>query len=299
MIFPKISIITPSFNQGEYLERTIQSVLNQNYPNLEYIIMDGGSTDHSVEIIKKYEDRITFWKSEPDRGMYDALQKGFAKSTGDIMTWINSDDTLAIKSLFTAAQIFSDYPQVEWLNGLPNQMDEEGRLTGVAALPRWNKYNYLKKDFKYIQQEGIFWRRSLWEKAGGFIDVNFHLAADLELWSRFFIHAQLYYVNTLLGTFRARSKNQKSLEQLDDYHDDALMVLQQMHSSLEEQKNIKLTQTSFWRMVSKRPLQFIYKMLKYDKVAAAVYEYPPSFYFNRAANKFMLPEELNSYRNNT
>ena len=288
-IFPKISIITPSFNQADFLEATILSVLSQNYPNLEYIIMDGGSTDDSVSIIKKYENRLTFWTSEPDNGMYDAIQKGFKKSTGDIMAWINSDDTLAIKSLFTVAQIFSDYPQIEWLNGLPNQMDEEGRLTGVAALPRWNKYNYLKKDFKYIQQEGLFWRRSLWEKAGGSFDINYNLAADMELWSRFFIHADLYYVNTLLGTFRARNKNQKSLEQLEEYHAEALQVIQKMPCTKEEQKNIKLIQTSFWRMVSKRPLRFIYKMLNYDKVASSVYSYPPVFYFDRAANKFMLP----------
>ena len=291
MSFPKITISTPSFNQGAFLEQAILSVLNQNYPNLEYIIMDGGSTDQSVDVIKKYEKQLAFWASEPDNGMYDAIQKGFDKSSGDIMAWINSDDTLAIKSLYTVAQIFSDYPQIEWLNGIPNQMDEDGRLVGVGALPQWNKYRYLQKDFKYIQQEGLFWRRSLWEKAGGYIDTNVKLAADLELWSRFFAHAELYYLNSILGTYRVRSKNQKSLEQLDEYNTEAINILQKMPASKTEIENMQKSQSVFWKIVHKRPLRFIFKLLKYDKVEEALYQYPPVLYISRKSNTFIIPEK--------
>ena len=96
----KISIITPSYNQGEYIEKTIKSILDQGYPNLEYIIMDGGSNDETVEIIKKYEDKITFWQSEPDKGQTDAINKGFEKCTGDIVTWLCSDDYYEPNVLF-------------------------------------------------------------------------------------------------------------------------------------------------------------------------------------------------------
>lgn len=108
MIFPKISVITPSFNQGTYLEETIQSVLNQKYPNLEYIIIDGGSTDNSVEIIKKYQDHLTYWISEKDSGQSEAINKGFEIATGEIITWINSDDLLLADVLLKIASLFME-----------------------------------------------------------------------------------------------------------------------------------------------------------------------------------------------
>ena len=115
MTTPRISIITPNYNQEDFLEQTILSVIGQNYPNLEYIIIDGGSTDGSVEIIKKYEKHLSHWVSEPDSGLYHALQKGFSRSTGEIMGWINSDDILHRKSLFVLAEVFSTNDEIDWL----------------------------------------------------------------------------------------------------------------------------------------------------------------------------------------
>ncbi len=284
---PKISIITPSYNQGRFLEQTILSVLDQNYPDLEYIIIDGGSTDNSVEIIKKFSEKLTWWISEPDAGMYDAIQKGFDKSTGEIMGWINSDDTLSIKSLFTAAEVFTDYPGIAWLNGIPNQMDEDGRIVGVGNMPQWNKYRYLQKDFKYIQQEGLFWRRDLWNKAGGYIDINLQLAADMELWSRFFMFAELYYIKGILGTHRARSKNQKSLEQLDEYNEEAISVLNKMKPTKEELYNIGVSKSSLWKITSKRPFRFLFKLLNYNSVECSINQYPQPLYFNRDTKRFV------------
>ena len=123
--FPKISIITPSYNQGQYIEQTILSVIGQGYPNLEYIIIDGGSTDNTVEIIKKYSDKISYWISEPDKGQSDALIKGLEKCTGDIFNWINSDDYFEENSFFNIAQYFIDHPSIAMLSGFCNCFDNE------------------------------------------------------------------------------------------------------------------------------------------------------------------------------
>ncbi|MDW8303193.1 MAG: glycosyltransferase family 2 protein, partial [Bacteroidia bacterium] len=140
--YPVISIVTPSFNQGEFLEQTIVSVLEQNYPRLEYIIIDGGSTDNSVEIIKKYEKYLTYWVSEPDRGIYDALQKGFAHTTGEIMGWINSDDMYHKNSFSLVAEIFFQYPQIDWLSGIPTIFDEKGRTVTVKPLRKYSRFAF-------------------------------------------------------------------------------------------------------------------------------------------------------------
>ncbi|MBD0389275.1 MAG: glycosyltransferase, partial [Nostoc sp. C3-bin3] len=116
--WPKISLVTPCLNQAQFLEATIQSVLSQNYPNIEYIIIDGGSTDGSLEIIKKYESQVHFWCSEPDGGQYDAINKGFAHSTGEIMAWLNSDDMYFSWTFKTVGSIMSELLQVEWLTSL-------------------------------------------------------------------------------------------------------------------------------------------------------------------------------------
>lgn len=199
---PRISVVTPSLNQGEFLEATLCSVISQQYPALEYIVVDGGSTDGSVGIIERYEADITHWISEPDRGHADALNKGFARTTGEIMCWINSSDLHYPWTLATVAEIFTQFPQVEWISGTGSMFDEDGRLRVVVSSPGVNLYDILAGDYRGIQQESVFWRRSLWERAGGRLDESLTYAADLDLWLRFFRHAQLYQVGTLLGGFR-------------------------------------------------------------------------------------------------
>lgn len=220
MGFPKISIITPNFNGGVYLEETIKSVLSQNYPNLEYIIIDGASTDDSVAIIKKYEKELTYWVSEPDKGLYDAVQKGFDKSTGEIMAWINSDDLYHPKSFFTVAEIF-EFNEVNWLQGIPSVFDEMGRTVYVNPIKRWSKLDYYLGNFAWIQQESIFWRRSLWEVSEKKIASEMKYAGDLELWLRFFRHEKLFVTHALLGGFRQRSNGQLSLNFLEQYKEEA------------------------------------------------------------------------------
>lgn len=242
-MYPKISIVTPNFNQGEFLEATIQSVLEQNYPNLEYIIMDGGSTDKSLDIIKKYESRIHLWVSEPDEGMYDAINRGFQNTSGEIMGWINSDDMLINRSLFTLAEIFEN-ENVEWVQGQHNWFDKYGRLFQSRPVRLRSKYNYLLKEYHkglspFIQQESTYWRRSIWQRAGGYVSTEYELAGDFELWMRFFKHGQLFLTNSSVGGFRVHSTNQKSISNYQLYLKEADQIIDNYNLSGEEANSIK------------------------------------------------------------
>lgn len=202
----KISIVTVNYNGGAYLEECIDSVLRQGYPNLEYFVIDGGSSDRSVEIIKKFSDQLTYWVSEKDEGMYDALNKGFAKSTGEIMAWINADDFLMPKSLFLINELFNRHKNVEWIQGLPLKISSDGFVFDHFE-PSGCKFDYYlerygKDNIPFIQQESTVFRRSLWERAGGKLDTSYKLAGDFELWMRFFAHAPLYHTRGLIGGFR-------------------------------------------------------------------------------------------------
>lgn len=225
---PRISIVVPSFNQGKFIEATLGSILDQNYPNLELIVMDGGSTDKSVEIIKKYQDRISYWQSQSDAGQYWAINEGFRRSNGDIMAWINSDDKLHRDSLNAMASAFQQLPDVEWITGIPNVMSEAGAIQWVChPLPVFSRAYYLQKKYDYpsfIQQEGTFWRRSLWEKAGATLRSEFKMAGDLELWTRFFRHAPLYTMDTFTGCFR-QQKEQKTAVAMELYRAEANDIL--------------------------------------------------------------------------
>jgi glycosyltransferase involved in cell wall biosynthesis len=237
--YPKISIVTPCFNSEKYLEETIQSVLQQNYPNLEYIIIDGGSTDNSVEIIKKYQDKLTYWISEKDNGMYDALQKGFIKSSGEIMAWINADDLYHKKSFFIISELFDNFSQINWLVGAMTTFDEDGRCVFVEQSKRFIKYDFLIGNYKWLQQESCFWRRTLWEKAGSYMNTSLRYAGDFDLWLRFFKFETLYVTNSLIGGFRARSHNQLSLEGMDNYLYEINTILTNMTIDKKDKTIIK------------------------------------------------------------
>ena len=218
---PKISIVTPSFNQGMFLEETIKSVLDQNYENLEYVIIDGGSTDNSLDIIKKYEHKLHKWISEEDEGHGHALNKGFSYTTGDIMAWINSDDKYTPWSFRSVAEIFTQFPHVTWISGFNTLWSSTGAMISVNRRPK-NIYDYLLGKFEWIQQESVFWRRSLWEKAGGYINQQYSLMVDGELWTRFFLHADLYSVDCVLAGYRMHPANRAHMN-----YDDCIMEMKQ------------------------------------------------------------------------
>ena len=214
--YPKISIVTPSFNQGDFLEDTIKSVLDQNYPNLEYIVIDGGSTDKSVSIIKKYSSKLKYWVSEKDNGQADAINKGFKQASGEIMAWINSDDILFPGSLNLVANIFQQAQDIDWLSAIPTTITREGFLAHRGLKPAYFKA-LIKRGFYhgaglgFIMQESTFWRSSLWEKAGSKVD-DLYYGLDYTLWRRFANHASLVPVFTSLAAYRL-NPNRKSIKQ--------------------------------------------------------------------------------------
>ncbi len=223
MALPKISIVTVSYNSAMFIERTIQSVVSQNYPALEYIIIDGGSTDGTQDIIRKYADKISYWTSEKDKGQYDAINKGFAKTTGDILAFLNADDVYLPWTLQTVSSIFTSLKDVNWLTSLNVSMiDQTGAIFSNGAMRPISTTGFRKglyipgnANFGCIVQEGTFWRRELWDKAGSCIDLEYSLAGDFDLWSKFSEHTRLYCLGQPLAAM-TRHSGQRS-NRMDQY----------------------------------------------------------------------------------
>lgn len=182
---PRFTVVTPSFNQGAFIEKTIDSVLSQGHPNLEYIIIDGGSKDNTVEVIKKYERHLTYWVSEPDRGQSHAINKGMARATGAYLTWLNSDDWYLAGALATMSEMFAADPEAGMVVGAGRIVDQQGKQVyykapteqiGVESLHGW------LKEGNFMQPSSAF-RATAWQNAGG-VDEAVHIAMDLDLWLR-------------------------------------------------------------------------------------------------------------------
>ncbi|HZX30417.1 MAG TPA: glycosyltransferase [Rhodocyclaceae bacterium] len=218
---PKISIVTPSFNQGDFLEECILSVLEQGYPNLEFIIVDGGSTDQSVEIIKKYERYLAYWQSGNDGGRYRAIETGLQRATGEIQAWLNPHAKYHPGALKTVAETFMRYPEVEWLTGRPTTWNAKGELIDIGQLQAFSLRDYLDPDQDhFIRQESVFWRKALWDRAGGRFDPSLNCAGDMELWLRYFEQSELHIIDALLGGSRHDS-SQKATTASIQYRQEA------------------------------------------------------------------------------
>jgi len=218
----KLSVVTPSFNCAAYIEACLRSVLDQHDAELEYIAIDGGSTDGTAEIIRRYTDRLAYWVSEPDKGHYDAVNKGFARATGEVLAFINSDDMLAPGCLATVKEIFAQFPEIDWITGIPSVWDESGNRMGTGERAHAYARKYLVAGehdgviLPGVQQESCFWRRSLWDKVGGRIDTKWDLAGDFDLWTRMAKHAELVGVDQVISGNR-RHPLQRSNLQKDEY----------------------------------------------------------------------------------
>jgi GT2 family glycosyltransferase len=207
---PTISIVTPSFGQGQFLERTLYSVVSQNYPALEYVVQDGGSTDETIDVLRRYETWLSRWASEPDDGQGDAINRGFGHTTGEIMAYLNSDDLLLPGSLAYVARYFVAHPDVDVVYGHRVIIDEHDRQIGSWVLPRHDDEELALLDF--VPQETLFWRRSAWEAAGGQIDASLRFAIDWDLLLRLRDSgAKMVRLPRFLGAFRAHDEQKTAI----------------------------------------------------------------------------------------
>ena len=218
MTFPKITVVTPSYNQGQFLEQTIKSVLEQDYPDLEYIIIDGGSTDNSVEIIKKYEQQLAYWQSRPDNGQSAAINAGFQRATGEILCWLNSDDQFLPGTLKIIGQYFCDHPECEWVSGdMELRYIAEGNtfISKAYMNSNWSIVNFWvlgSGNCFFSPQPSTFWRKTLWTRAGGYVREDKPNSMDYELWLRFCYSAELAIIPQVLSaaTMHGACKSMKN-----------------------------------------------------------------------------------------
>lgn len=234
---PKISIVTPAYNSGATIEATMRSVLDQGYPDLEYIIIDGAGDD-TAAILERYTDQLAFWSSEPDTGQYRAIEKGFARASGEVLFWLNADDKLLPGALSIVGEIFAAFPRIEWMSTLaPAHWDAAGGLAAVFRIPGFSRRAFLDGVFLpregrrgyWIQQESTFFRASLWERVGAGFPA-FDLAGDFALWCRMYAQAELFGCEYPLGGFRTL-RGQRS-EAIDVYREQAARALDALRREL-------------------------------------------------------------------
>lgn len=200
-IFPLVSIITPSWNSEEYIEQTIQSVLAQTYPNIEYIIVDGKSTDRTLEVIKRYEHKITHWVSEPDEGMYQAINKGFGIARGDIFAYLNSDDLYFPETIEKVVELFLKNPTTDLIFGSLDFIDVFGIKMYTQRYPNFNWKRFACSKYAMLGQPASFWKRSLFLDAGGF-DESLKMAADFDFYIKAGKVGAFFHTNKTLACFR-------------------------------------------------------------------------------------------------
>lgn len=272
---PLVSIVTPSYNQGQFLEATIRSVLDQDYPNIEFIIMDGGSTDDSITILQRYADQIAHWESQPDRGQAHAINKGLRVAKGSILGWLNSDDLLLPETVSQVVETFCDDPDTDVVYGRLERIDEEGRLVPTPILPK-DRVEFSKKYILsecIVNQPGAFWRREMMAKAG-LLNEGLHYVLDYEYWIRLaLLGARFKHLDQVVALFRL-SQASKTVSQTTLHALELLRVFEGVASRPDLPEILELPENSIHRMVvytrARICLQAFYGELKQNKRRASL-----------------------------
>ncbi len=248
---PKISIITPSFNQVQFLEATMRSVLDQNYENLEYIVIDGGSNDGSKEIIKKYSDQLAYWVSEKDEGQTHAINKGFQKATGDLVAWMNSDDTYLPGAFEKVAEYYNRYPNVDVLYADKHHIDEDGNFLHSQRYVPYRLYTFAN-DKMVMCNQSAFWKRDIFEKIG-YLDETIQFAMDYEFFVRLGVHKlNMKHFPEFWGEQRYYSGTKTSDEKW-------LKILAENHKSINAKFGLKKSKWLKYRSLFHRLSYYISK----------------------------------------
>ena len=205
--FPRITIITPALGNAKHLEATLRSVVYQDYPNLEYIVIEDSASDEPRRVLEKYQAHFCWLSCAPGTELCAAVNMAFAKSSGEILGWLEPGEMLHTNGLAVIGGIFAALPEAEWITGRPFNFSPSGMPTGMKHLERWSRIRFLAGGNKYIHRDTTFWRRSLWERAGGALATEYGAAGEFELFVRFFRHARLYSVDALIGGYRTHPGN--------------------------------------------------------------------------------------------
>ena len=224
---PLVSIITPSYNQARFLEQTMHSVLDQDYPNIEYMVVDGGSTDGSVDLIRKAQGKLSWWVSEKDEGQADAINKGLARAKGEIVAWLNSDDYYQPGAVAAAVKALEEHPQAGFVYGNVRVVDEEEQTLNQLTYAEWGLTDLMA--FRIIGQPSIFMRREVLERAGS-LDLSYHLLLDHQLWIRMAMEAEMVYIPKLWASAHYYD-DCKNLAMADGFGSEAKRIVKWMQSN--------------------------------------------------------------------
>jgi hypothetical protein len=204
---PRITIVAPALGNEQYLDATLRSVIYQDYPNLEFIVIEDGASGVRGRILEKYQSRFCWQSCAPGTELCAALNMAFANASGEILGWLEPGDMFHINALAVIGGVFAALPEVEWITGRPFNFSPSGMPIGIKHLERWSRMRFLAGGNKYIHRETTFWRRSLWERAGTTMSTEYGAAGEFELFVRFFRHARLYSVESLIGGYRTHPGN--------------------------------------------------------------------------------------------